>query len=99
MTEPSTRFIELGRDTPTIHKIAVVCFAIFIFIHLLIMIVLVTNIAIITPEINTTLSDVKILVPQMHKTISELGTLLPEITQGMRILKQLCQSDEQCNII
>jgi len=69
----------------------------FSCIHFLLMVILVANVATIAPEMKTTLQDVKILVPQMHKTISELGVLLPEITQGMRILKQLCQTNDQCS--
>jgi hypothetical protein len=98
MTEPSTRFIELNADQPSRNKFTIGCFALFICTHLLIMIVLVTNIALIAPEVKTTLSDVKIIVPEMQKTISELGMLLPEITQGMQILKQLCTANDQCNI-
>jgi len=97
MTEPSTSFVEL-HATPisTRTKIALGCVGVFVFTHLLIMIVLVTNVTLMAPEIKSTLLDVKIIVPEMRKTISELGTMLPEITQGMRILKQLCQTDEQC---
>ena len=98
MTEPSTRFTQLGPMTDTRTKIITVFGLFIIGIHLLLMIMLVVNVVGFAPEIKTTLQDVKILVPQMHKTISELGTLLPEITQGMRILKQLCLDNNNCQL-
>ena len=96
-----TSFTTLDSEATNRWSLQFKCFlgslATFSCIHFLLMVILVANVATIAPEMKTTLQDVKILVPQMHKTISELGVLLPEITQGMHILKQLCQVNDQCS--
>lgn len=76
-----------------------VCIGALVVTHLILMAVLVGSLASIAPEVKTTLDDVRLMVPQMHKTLSELGVMIPEIRTGMRILQQLCESDNQCHML
>ena len=99
MTEPSTRFTELNNEQiQTRTKIAICGLGTFVCTHLLLMIILVANIAIIGPSVKATLSDVQIMMPEMRRTIVELGALLPEIKQGMNILSQLCDETPECTL-
>tara|TARA_B100001059_G_scaffold234244_1_gene276294 strand:- start:6644 stop:7012 length:369 start_codon:yes stop_codon:yes gene_type:complete len=75
-----------------------ICTGALVMTHLILMVVLVASIAAVAPEIKTTLDDVRLMVPQMHLTLRELGKMLPKITQGMRILDQLCADADNCRV-
>tara|TARA_B110000879_G_C11163244_1_gene510043 strand:+ start:2414 stop:2704 length:291 start_codon:yes stop_codon:yes gene_type:complete len=72
------------------------CIVVFLLFHIIILTVLVTSIASIAPEVQTTLKDVQVIMPEMRRTLLDLGQLIPEIKTGMNILKQLCQQDPAC---
>lgn len=91
-----TEFVPLReqiRTNPAIH----ICVGCLLIIHLVLMIVLVTSVAIIAPEVKATLSDVQIIMPEMRRSLLDLGQLIPEIKTGMNILSQLCTDSETCH--
>ena len=47
--------------------------------------------SVIMPKIN-------VILPEAQNTTRILGHMIPEITQGMRILRQLCFQDPECHL-
>lgn len=92
-----TDFLPL-RDQLRTNPIVYVCLGCLIVTHLILMVILVTSIASIAPEIKTTLSDVQIIVPEMRRSLFELGQLVPEIKAGMDVLNQLCVDNSNCHV-
>ena len=89
-------FIPLREQVRT-NSIVYVCIGCLLVTHFILMIILVTSIVSIGPEIKTTLSDVQIIVPEMRRSLFELGQLVPEIKAGMDILNQLCVDSRNCH--
>ena len=82
------------RTNPAVYA----CIGCLIVTHLILMVILVTSIASIAPEISTTLSDVQTLMPEMRRSLFELGQLVPNIKAGLDVLKQLCADNNNCHV-
>lgn len=91
-----TDYNELNNGRSRLQFCIYIGIGLFISLHIILMSVLVSNLASITPEIQTTLNDVKVMVPEMRTTLVELGRMLPEIKMGMNVLEQLCKANPDC---
>lgn len=87
------------------------CNTCMVFIQLIILFVVAIQVAPLVDDANIlinnasdSLHDLRALIPKINKFIPEalnttrnLGHMIPEIKQGMRILRQVCVQDPQCN--
>ena len=92
-----TEFVPLQEQIRT-SPVTYVCVGCLLITHLILMIVLVTSVAVIAPEVKSTLSDVQVIMPEMRRSLLDLGQMLPEIKTGMNILSQLCTNSETCHV-
>ena len=92
-----TEFVPLQEQIRT-NPSTYICVGCLLITHLILMIVLVTSVAVVAPEVKTTLADVQVIMPEMRRSLLELGQLIPEIKTGMNILSQLCTHSETCHL-
>ena len=91
-----TDFVPMREQIRT-NPVVYLCIGCLIVTHLILTIILVTTVASIVPEINTTLDDIQIIMPEMRRSLLELGQLVPEIKNGLFILNQLCVDSRNCH--
>ena len=53
------------------------------------MAIVVSVLAGIAPQMQTTMKDVAIMLPDMRHSLADLGQMLPEIKEGLSVLRQL----------
>ena len=92
-----TEFVPLREQIRT-NPATYICVGCLLITHLILMIVLVTSVAVIAPEVKATLSDVQVIMPEMRRSLLDLGQMIPEIQTGMNILSQLCTNSETCHV-
>ena len=99
-----------SEDTPRRQVCCYLTFGIAALLNLILMIVIVSTIISIVPdiqltmqdtqqvvpEIRTTVQDVRMMLPQSQQILNDLKDMMPEIRNGLRILDQLCDASGMC---
>ena len=93
-----TRFNELTDERPYQRYLCIALVS-FVFFHIVMMAIVVSVLAGIAPQMQTTMKDVAIMLPDMRHSLADLGQMLPEIKEGLSVLRQLCVASPNCSTL